>query len=72
MLDLASKHLLSRYLELHSSTMIDALRADLQQRPHDGGAGIGEPTQARPYCAVWAEVLARSKEEVAALQGRVL
>lgn len=67
MLDLAFKHLLDRYLELHSSVMVDAVRAGIsaQQR------GNAEPKRARPFCNAWVDVLAAARAEVAALQEEV-
>lgn len=66
-LDLAFKHLLEHYLELHSGVMIQDLRACMSASQQPGGP---EPSQARPFCGAWADVLAGVKSEVAALQGR--
>ena len=66
-MDLAFKHLLEHYLELHSGVMIQELRTGMsmpQQRDR------AEPTQARAFTGAWADVLSAVKAEVAALQGR--
>lgn len=65
MLDLAHKHLLGRYLQLHSTSMVDALRSSVAQLP----SGDAEPEHALPFCGAWAGVLATAKREVTALQG---
>lgn len=65
MADLAFKRLLDRYLELHSSVMVDAVRAGISVRQR----GSTEPKRARPFCNTWADVLATARGEVAALQG---
>jgi hypothetical protein len=66
-MDLASKHLLEHYLELHSSVMIQELRTGMSTPQQRDGA---EPTQARPFAGAWANVLSGVKAEVAALQGK--
>ena len=65
-MDLAFKHLLEHYLELHSGVMIQELRTGMsmpQQRDR------AEPMQARAFTGAWADVLSSVKAEVAALQG---
>ncbi len=66
MLDLARTHLTGRYLALHNATMVDALRSGVAAGQPPAGT---EPQHARPFFAVWADVLATAKHEVTALQG---
>lgn len=66
MLDLAFKHLLEQYLELHSGAMLDAVRGDVSAQRQQGGV---EPKGARAFCTAWADVLAAVQAELAALQG---
>ena len=67
MLDLAVKHLLGRYTELHAHTMVNAMRSSIAS----GTAADAEPKAPRAFCGAWADALAAAKAELIALQGEI-